>query len=100
LVHLSREVEKRADKRPQLSDLRDSGNIEQDADLVLFPFYENYYFGETNLKIRNYDNIDNKRYSEIIIGKHRNGATNNVMLGYYAEYYSFYNLDNQLNIIF
>ncbi len=99
LVHLSRDVEKRADKRPQLSDLRDSGNIEQDADLVLFPFHENYYFGEANLKIRNCDNIENKRYSEIIIGKHRNGATGSVMLGYYKEYYSFYNTDNELNII-
>src|SRR6202035_1440550 len=64
---LSREPEKRTDHRPQLSDLRESGSIEQDSDLVLFIYRERFYN----------DNVaeDKRNIAEIIIAKHRNGPT-------------------------
>jgi replicative DNA helicase len=68
LAQLSRDNEKRADKRPQLSDLRDSGSIEQDADIVMF-VYRDYYYSQ---------NIDNKEKLELIVAKHRGGETGTV----------------------
>jgi replicative DNA helicase len=68
LAQLSRDNEKRADKRPQLSDLRDSGSIEQDADIVMF-VYRDYYYTQ---------NIDNKEKLELIVAKHRGGETGKV----------------------
>ncbi len=79
---LSREVEKRAGKRPLLSDLRESGAIEQDADIVLFLYRDDYYNKESQFK-----NI-----AEVIIGKHRNGATGTVQLAYEPTRMSFRNV--------
>ena len=63
LSQLSRSVEQRPDKRPMLSDLRESGSIEQDADIVMFVYREDYYNPDT----------DRKHITDLIIGKHRNG---------------------------
>lgn len=93
LSQLSRLVEQREDKRPQLSDLRESGSIEQDADVVMFVFREAYYEERKKPNIddvekfqqwaTNMDRIKNK--SEIIIAKHRNGPIGNVDLYFNAE---------------
>jgi replicative DNA helicase len=80
---LSREVERRESKKPQLSDLRESGAIEQDADLVVLLFREDYYNKDT----------ENKGITEVIIAKQRNGPTGTVNLGFIKEYMKFVNLD-------
>ncbi len=79
---LSRKVEDRTDKRPMLSDLRESGSIEQDADIVLFLYRDDYYNKETEIK-----NI-----AEVIIGKHRNGSTGTVKLSFDPAKMSFRNV--------
>ena len=79
---LSREVEKRGDKRPMLSDLRESGAIEQDADVVLFLYRDDYYNKESEFK-----NI-----AEVIVGKHRNGSTGTVQLAFEGETMTFRNI--------
>lgn len=71
LAQLSRQVEQRQDKRPMLSDLRESGSIEEDADVVMFLYREAYYSKETN-----------DRTLEINVAKNRNGATGTVLLEY------------------
>jgi replicative DNA helicase len=82
LSQLSREVEKRPNKRPVLSDLRDSGSIEQDADLVLFLYRDEYYNPKTE-KIG---------VAEVIVGKQRNGATNTVELAFNGQHVRFSNV--------
>ncbi len=79
---LSREVEKREDKRPRLSDLRESGSLEQDADVVLLLMREEYY----------YPTEENKGIAELIVAKHRNGPTGTVRLAFIKEYARFENL--------
>jgi replicative DNA helicase len=79
LSQLSREPEKRERKRPQLSDLRESGAIEQDADVVLFIFREEVYR----------ESPENKGIAEVIIGKQRNGSTGTIKLSFRAKFTRF-----------
>jgi replicative DNA helicase len=86
LSQLSRAVEQTAEKRPSLSHLRESGALEQDADLVMFIYREEYYNRST----------DKKGIAEIIIAKHRNGPVGSVELGFLEQYTKFVNLRNDL----
>ncbi len=88
LAQLNRAVETRNDKRPQLSDLRESGSIEQDADVVLFLNRPEYY------GIKNFmdDGTSTEGVAEVIIGKQRNGPTGDIRLAFIKEYARFENL--------
>ena len=89
LSQLSRASEKReGDKKPMLSDLRESGSIEQDADVVAFIHRESYYKKDENGE----EDPDTKNKAEIIIAKQRNGPTGSVQLAYLAECTRFENL--------
>ena len=101
LSQLSRAVEHRDDKKPQLSDLRESGSIEQDADVVMFVFREAYYLerkeprpatvehAEWQAKMNEITNL-----AEIIIGKHRHGPTRSIMLEFEAMFTKFKDRQN------
>ena len=84
LSQLSRGLEARQDKRPMLSDLRESGSLEQDADVVLFIYREEQYDPETP--------IDRRGDAEIIVAKHRNGPTGSVHLAFLSQYARFDNM--------
>jgi replicative DNA helicase len=103
LSQLSRQVENREDKRPQLSDLRESGSIEQDADVVLFVFREEYYLenkkpkegsGEFSEWHRKISEAHGK--AEVIIGKQRHGPTGTVELQFQANVTRFDNLERHI----
>ncbi len=82
IAQLSRAVEQRHDKRPLLSDLRDSGALEQDADMVMFLYRDEYYNPDS----------DDKGIAEVIVGKHRNGPTGKVQLAWLEQYTKFASL--------
>ena len=86
LSQLSRAPEMRADRRPMLSDLRESGAIEQDADMVIFLYRDDYYNEES----------EEKGITEVIIGKQRNGPVGTVKLRYFSEYTSFENYTSKV----
>lgn len=83
---LSRAVESRQDKRPQLSDLRDSGSIEQDSDIVMFIYRDEYY---------NPDSTERPNIAEISVAKHRNGPTGVIDLYWHGQLATFRNLQRQ-----
>jgi len=101
LSQLSRAVEQRDDKKPQLSDLRESGSIEQDADVVMFVYRESYYLerkeprpatvehAEWQAKMNEVSNL-----AELIIGKQRHGPTGNIMLEFEAMFTKFKDIQN------
>ena len=86
LSQLSRAVEHRPDRRPVLADLRESGSIEQDADVVMFIYREDYYDKET----------EKKNIAEILIRKHRNGPTGDVQLFFKQEFMKFGTIEKKL----
>ena len=105
LSQLSRQVESRDDKRPQLSDLRESGSIEQDADVVMFVFREEYYLAnkEPRIGTPEYEKwqldmslVHGK--AEVIIGKQRHGPTGTVELSFEGQFtrFSDFARDNHL----
>ncbi|GFZ33291.1 hypothetical protein CSC2_38170 [Clostridium zeae] len=83
LSQLSRAPEKRGDHRPHLGDLRDSGSIEQDADIIVLLYRDEYYHPDT----------EEKNISEVIIGKNRNGLVGTTKLAWLAQYQKFVELD-------
>lgn len=91
LSQLSREVEKRPNKRPMLSDLRESGSIEAEADMVSF-IYRDKYYQEKQVEDTEF-NPNETEVSEIIIAKHRNGPTGTVLLGFQPAFTRFTLLD-------
>ena len=85
LSQLSRSVEKRDDKRPMLSDLRESGAIEQDADQVIFLYRDDYYNEDS----------EKKNVAEVILAKHRGGSTGTIDLAWLPSYTKFANLEKR-----
>jgi replicative DNA helicase len=83
LAQLSRSVEQRQDKHPMLSDIRESGSIEQDADIVAFLYRDDYYDPES----------ERKNIVEVLIAKQRNGPTGRVELVFLKNYNKFVNLE-------
>jgi replicative DNA helicase len=110
LSQLSRAVESREDKRPQLSDLRESGSIEQDADMVMFIYRDEYYLAQRQPKEMSFDNSEKfsgavdkwqkdmeeaHNKAELIIAKQRHGPTGTIKLFFEAEFTRFGDLDTQ-----
>ena len=85
LAQLNRGLEQRQDKRPMLSDLRESGALEQDADVVMFLYRDEIYNAES----------DQQGIAEVIVAKHRNGPTSTVKLAFLGKYTRFENMARQ-----
>lgn len=107
LSQLSRQVESRDNKRPQLADLRESGSIEQDADMVMFVYRDEYYLKNAEPKPgtdehmtwqRDLDSARNK--AELIIGKQRHGSTGTVHLSFEGAFTRFGDLDEQPQVTY
>jgi replicative DNA helicase len=92
LSQLSRAVENRDDKRPQLSDIRESGSIEAEADLVMLIYRDSYYKAKEEHRPE-IENPEEVQEAEIIVAKHRNGPTGKIMLGFQPAYARFRNLE-------
>jgi replicative DNA helicase len=99
LSQLSRQVESRDNKRPLLSDLRESGSIEQDADVVMFVFREEYYISRSEPMMGTPEHekwqtefAQSKNIAEIIIGKQRHGSIGTVKLQFTSEFTRFSDL--------
>ena len=95
LSQLSRAVEQRPTHRPMLSDLRDSGSIEQDADVVAFIYREDAYFSEEDWERQHPTEAYPKNIAEIIVAKHRNGPLGNLSLYFREQFSRFENLAAQ-----
>jgi len=102
LSQLSRQVEQRDDKKPQLSDLRESGSIEQDADVVMFVFREAYYLERKEPTVGSIEHAEWQQkmdeissLAEIMISKQRHGPTGNVKVEFEAMYTKFKDLENK-----
>ena len=102
LSQLSRQVEQRDNKKPQLSDLRESGSIEQDADVVMFVYREAYYLENKEPTLGSIEHAEWQqkmdeisKLAEIMIGKQRHGPTGNVKVEFEAMYTKFKNLENK-----
>ncbi len=103
LSQLSRSVEQRGtDKRPKLSDLRESGALEQDADIVIFLYREDYHDRNKNEDDQKYEvsneSANPNKETEIIISKHRNGPTGTVKLMFNLDYNAFYDIANERRV--
>ena len=105
LSQLSRQVESRDDKRPMLSDLRESGSIEQDADCVMFVYRESYYLGRTEPRegspehLQWQEDMDRvKGTAEVVIGKQRHGPIGTVQLRFDGRFTRFSNLERRRQI--
>ena len=85
LSQLSRQVENREDKRPQLSDLRESGSIEQDADMVILLHRDDVYDKES----------PRAGEADVIVAKHRNGPTKTIVVAFQGHYSRFANMANE-----
>ena len=102
LSQLSRAVEQRDDKKPQLADLRESGSIEQDADVVMFVYREAYYLERKEPTLGSIEHAEWQqkmdeisRLAEIMIGKQRHGPTGNIKVEFEAMYTKFKDLENK-----
>ena len=89
-AQLSRGNEGRTDKKPMLSDLRDSGAIEQDADIVMFLYRSEYY----NTQQEGNENPQSANTAEVIIAKNRHGSVGSVQMGWIGQFTKFRTLDN------
>jgi hypothetical protein len=104
LAQLSREVEKRNNKRPQLADLRESGSIEQDADMVMFLYRDDYY-SRTGQETDSNKGSENPMYMgvdglcEVIIGKNRHGAVGKAYAKFQSSFSRFVDLEPEDRII-
>ncbi|MFC1949194.1 replicative DNA helicase [Chloroflexota bacterium] len=95
ISQLSRAAEWRASHRPQLSDLRDSGSIEQDADVVVFIYRDEYYYNRDEWESQHPDRDYPEGIAEIIVAKHRNGPTGQINLRFVPTLARFDNIANQ-----
>ena len=105
LSQLSRQVESRDDKRPQLSDLRESGSIEQDADVVIFVYREEYYLKNKEPKPGTPEYVqwetdmnEMRGKAEVIIAKQRHGPTGSVSLAFHGEFTRFSDLAEEYHL--